>query len=295
MGYEANYAGTSFVAPPEKQIGKLKYGRDFMNIQGDRTQEARSLACAWDDEGVPADKWLHHREGHLQGLPDDARAGGVDLEAHRRQEVARLLVRRLVVERAVPAHAERSLLPGEKDIGARRHHRGDRSRHRRSGIAARGRSTTSATTSSSPARCSTKCKGGKVTGMLKDVAYQASTPRVLEQHGHDRRRSRATGSADRSVTARVSRGRSNSVSHGCVPARFKRREHRQHGRALRPRSLFTSRALLLTRSSRRRRSATVLGFARPTRRASSLERLERQHALRRRRDHDVRRHDRHRR
>ena len=26
MGYEANYAGTSFVAPPEKQIGKLKYG-----------------------------------------------------------------------------------------------------------------------------------------------------------------------------------------------------------------------------------------------------------------------------
>ena len=26
MGYEANYAGTSFVAPPEKMIGKLKYG-----------------------------------------------------------------------------------------------------------------------------------------------------------------------------------------------------------------------------------------------------------------------------
>ena len=26
MGYEANFAGTSFVAPPEKMIGKLKYG-----------------------------------------------------------------------------------------------------------------------------------------------------------------------------------------------------------------------------------------------------------------------------
>jgi TldD protein len=26
MGYEANYAGTSFVAPPEKMLGKLKYG-----------------------------------------------------------------------------------------------------------------------------------------------------------------------------------------------------------------------------------------------------------------------------
>ena len=39
MGYEANYAGTSFVAPPEKVLGKLKYGPEFMNIQGDRTQE----------------------------------------------------------------------------------------------------------------------------------------------------------------------------------------------------------------------------------------------------------------
>ena len=39
MGYEANYAGTSFVAPPEKMIGKLKYGTELMNIQGDRTQE----------------------------------------------------------------------------------------------------------------------------------------------------------------------------------------------------------------------------------------------------------------
>ena len=39
MGYEANYAGTSFVAPPEKVLGKLKYGPEFMNIQGDRSQE----------------------------------------------------------------------------------------------------------------------------------------------------------------------------------------------------------------------------------------------------------------
>ena len=38
MGYEANYAGTSFVAPPEKVLGTLKYGPEFMNIQGDRSQ-----------------------------------------------------------------------------------------------------------------------------------------------------------------------------------------------------------------------------------------------------------------
>src|SRR5215211_6650704 len=29
LGFEANYAGTSFVAPPEKFIGKFKYGQEF--------------------------------------------------------------------------------------------------------------------------------------------------------------------------------------------------------------------------------------------------------------------------
>jgi TldD protein len=37
MGYEANYAGTSFVAPPDQYLGKFRYGPDFMN-QGDRSQ-----------------------------------------------------------------------------------------------------------------------------------------------------------------------------------------------------------------------------------------------------------------
>ena len=32
IGQEANYAGTSFVAPPEKVIGKLRYGPEFMLV-----------------------------------------------------------------------------------------------------------------------------------------------------------------------------------------------------------------------------------------------------------------------
>src|SRR5262245_7999760 len=39
VGEEANYAGTSFIAPPEKVIGQLRFGPEFMNIQADRTQE----------------------------------------------------------------------------------------------------------------------------------------------------------------------------------------------------------------------------------------------------------------
>ncbi|CAG0960330.1 hypothetical protein ARNL5_00862, partial [Anaerolineae bacterium] len=63
MGYEANYAGTSFIAPPEKHINQLKYGPEFMNIQGDRTQEGSVSRVAWDDEGVPADQWLIIEKG----------------------------------------------------------------------------------------------------------------------------------------------------------------------------------------------------------------------------------------
>jgi TldD protein len=63
MGYEANYAGTSFVAPPEKVINKLRYGSDLLNIQGDRTQEGSLSRVAWDDEGVAADKWLIIEKG----------------------------------------------------------------------------------------------------------------------------------------------------------------------------------------------------------------------------------------
>ena len=52
LGYEANFAGTSFVAPPEKMLGKLKYGSELLNIQCDRTQEQSLARVAWDDDQV---------------------------------------------------------------------------------------------------------------------------------------------------------------------------------------------------------------------------------------------------
>src|SRR5207249_11474104 len=50
LGEEANYAGTTFVAPPEKMIGQLRYGSAIMNIQADRTQEGSLSRVGWDDE-----------------------------------------------------------------------------------------------------------------------------------------------------------------------------------------------------------------------------------------------------
>jgi TldD protein len=52
MGYEANYAGTSFVAPPQAVLGKLKYGPEFMNFHGYRSQEGGLSTIGYEDEGV---------------------------------------------------------------------------------------------------------------------------------------------------------------------------------------------------------------------------------------------------
>ena len=57
MGYEANFAGTSFLSPPEKVLNKFKYGPEFMNIIGNRTETGGCSTCGWDDEGVPAQSW----------------------------------------------------------------------------------------------------------------------------------------------------------------------------------------------------------------------------------------------
>jgi TldD protein len=57
MGFEANFAGTSFVSPPEKVLNKLKYGPAIMNVVGNRTEAGGCSTCGWDDEGVPAQSW----------------------------------------------------------------------------------------------------------------------------------------------------------------------------------------------------------------------------------------------
>lgn len=63
MGYEAGYAGTSFLSPPEAVLGRFQYGPEFMNVQADRTQRGALGTIGWDDEGVTADSWPLVRDG----------------------------------------------------------------------------------------------------------------------------------------------------------------------------------------------------------------------------------------
>ena len=62
-GFEANYAGTSFLAPPEEKLGKFRYGPDFMNILADRSAPGSLSACGWDDEGVAPEDFHIVKDG----------------------------------------------------------------------------------------------------------------------------------------------------------------------------------------------------------------------------------------
>lgn len=66
LGYEANFAGTSFVRPAD--LGQLRYGAPIVNLVADRLQPGALASCGWDDDGTPADKWDLVRDGTLVGV-----------------------------------------------------------------------------------------------------------------------------------------------------------------------------------------------------------------------------------
>ncbi|MDT9592380.1 TldD/PmbA family protein [Nocardioides zeae] len=69
LGYEANYAGTSFAT--YDQLGTLQYGSEVMNVTGDRTEEHGLATVGYDDEGVATQRWDIVRDGRLVGYQLD--------------------------------------------------------------------------------------------------------------------------------------------------------------------------------------------------------------------------------
>jgi TldD protein len=66
LGYEANYAGTSFIALSD--VGKLKYGSKLFNVTADRTRPGGIGTAGYDDDGVKTQEWPIVRDGILVGL-----------------------------------------------------------------------------------------------------------------------------------------------------------------------------------------------------------------------------------
>lgn len=65
LGYEANYAGTSFATIDKWKSKNFKYGSDIVNIVADKTQAGSLGVVGWDDEGVKTKQWDIIRNGVL--------------------------------------------------------------------------------------------------------------------------------------------------------------------------------------------------------------------------------------
>ncbi len=69
LGYEANYAGTSFATPD--QLGTLRYGSPLMHVTGDRTVPHGLATIGFDDDGVATRSWDIVKDGVLVGYQLD--------------------------------------------------------------------------------------------------------------------------------------------------------------------------------------------------------------------------------
>ncbi len=222
-GYEANYAGTSFLSPPEEILGKFRFGPEFMNIQGDRSQEGSLAACGWDDDGVKPDTFLIVKNGIVNDY-QTTREQALWLDWWYKQQ-----------NRPVRSHGcsyaqswadvqfqrmpNVSLLPGEDDIGWE-----DIIAATDRGIAIIGDGSFSIDQQRYNAQFGGQLfyeiKGGKIVGMLKDVAYQIRTPEfwnAMDMLGGEKSYELGGAFGD----GKGQPAQSNSVSHGCVPTRHR--------------------------------------------------------------------------
>ena len=73
LGFEANYAGTSFLTPDK--LGKHRVGSEIVNVWGDRTNDRGLATTAYDDDGVKTTKFPIIEKGifkHYQTIRDQA-------------------------------------------------------------------------------------------------------------------------------------------------------------------------------------------------------------------------------
>jgi len=81
LGYEANYAGTSFLTLDKWESKKFNFGSKMVNFEADKTQERSLAAVGYDDEGVKCKNWDIIKDGVLvsyQTIRDQAHILGLE-------------------------------------------------------------------------------------------------------------------------------------------------------------------------------------------------------------------------
>ena len=224
MGFEANYAGTSFISNPEDFLGSFRYGPDIMNIQGERSTPGALSTVGWDDEGVKPEEYLIVKDGILNDLQttreqapwlsDWYASQGKPMRSHGNSygqswEVTQF--QRMPNVNLMP-HPERDVSEEELIDGVE------------NGILIDGSGSFSIDQQRYNAQFGGQTyyeiKNGEITGMLKDVAYQIRTPEfwnAMDLIGGESTYLMAGAFGD----AKGQPAQSNSISHGCPTTRHR--------------------------------------------------------------------------
>ncbi|MDB5033446.1 MAG: TldD protein [Chlorobi bacterium] len=213
LGFEANYAGTSFVTTDD--LRKLKYGSDVINIVGDRTERHGLATVGYDDEGVKASRFDIIRDGTFVGF-QTIREQAAWVGDHESHGCAYADSYEHVPMQRMP---NVSLLPGEKKLSPE-----DLIAGIDDGVMIKGDGSWSIDQQRRNfqfgGQVFYQIKGGKITGMLRDVAFQAMTLDFWRSCDAvcSREHYKLGGSY---YCGKAQPGQVAPVSHGCAPARFR--------------------------------------------------------------------------
>lgn len=212
--WEANYAGTSFLTPDK--TNKLQFGSKIVNFFADRTQENGLATTGWDDEGVAGQKWDLVKDGKFVGWQTTRSLAPLIGEKYSRG----CLHGDSWNSVPFPRMPNVSLAHAEKDVTAE-----ELISDVKNGIMIHGRGSYSIDQQrynfQFGGQTFWEIKNGKVTGMLRDVAYQSRTTDFW--NACDALGGKSTYELPGTFSdGKGQPGQSNAVSHGCPVARFRK-------------------------------------------------------------------------
>ena len=214
LGYEANYAGTSFLTLDKWETKKFNFGSKQVNILADKTETGSLGAVGYDDEGVKCGNWDIIKDGVLvnyQTIRDQAHILGLTAS----QGCCYADSWNSIQFQRMP---NVSLAPGNLPMSA-----AEMVKNVEKGIYMFGRNSYSIDQQRYNFQFSSQLayeiKEGKIVGMLKDASYQANTQEFwnscVQLCDKDDYRLGGTFSDGKGQP-----GQASAVSHGSPTARF---------------------------------------------------------------------------
>ncbi|UEG54415.1 TldD/PmbA family protein [Mucilaginibacter daejeonensis] len=214
LGYEANYAGTSFLSVDKLKSGNFKFGSKNMNIVADRNQKGSLGAVGYDDEGVAPKQFDIVKDGVLtnfQTIRDQAHVIGL-------KESQGCCYAQTWSDVQFQRMPNVSLKPGKTPMSV-----DDMIKGVEKGIYIIGNGSFSIDQQrynfQFGGQLFYEIKNGKIVGMLNDVAYQATNQEFWNSCAAvcDERDYRLGGAFN---DGKGQPGQSNAVSHGSATTKF---------------------------------------------------------------------------